>query len=534
VTTIEETSGDESGLAEASEAGSELVRRIEEEFDVNSLKFRGFHAWPRLRSKLVFAYSDGFYASPESSLKRYRTITAIESLTSIRKEISDRSVESARHLDADGKRHAGKAVAFLGSRPRRTMIEGRSWNILFDPLIVLAQEFGGDFVKLTVEAPDPADAHDSDLIRLDYDGMLDWLAALEAINDLLIAPPAHPREIPGLEAFRALLPPELRAKMSATAIVKDLTFIDRLAVVFRIYLERAMPPCVFISGQRRTNMAMTLAARQMGIPSIDIQHGAAIYGPTGYKWHSWLRMPDDGYELLPDYFWVWSESAADRIRAHANPSCPRHLPVVGGNPVLLREAGYRLPRGVGWRIRRAQKVLLVTLGLLDRDGLPDQLFAAIARSNPRWLWLVRLHPQDWSSFSRIETLRRRLRDGGINNVEIDVASSAPLPALFEVADWHVTPYSSSAVEATAFSLPTVFVHPLARSVFGHLLELDGFFYADSPEAILDRISDSPTSVEPLVRFDREEASELLRGLFTKRPIGSIPSQESHDVAAKAG
>jgi hypothetical protein len=519
---------DDIDFAKASEASGKLIRELESGFDVNSLTFRGIRIWPRLRSQLVFAHSDGFYSSNDAPLKRYGTLTAVDRLAGVPSDVVTHAQRDAHDLDAAAKSRIGRPLAFLGSQPRQTIVNGAAWNPLFDPLIGLASEAAPSFTKLVLQPFERARrrvVESAGMLAFDYDRLMTWLAKLESVHELCVAPPAHPRQIAGFEAFRAKLPKEIAENVSATAIVKDITFIERLAIVFRIFLERARPPCIFISGQRRVNMAMTLAARQLGIPTVDIQHGASSFSPVGYKWHSWSSIPHEGYELLPDYFWVWGERAADLIRAAPNPS-RYHKPLVGGHPALLEARRYSFPAQFASRLATASLRILVTLGPLDRDGLPDWLLQAISRADETWLWLLRMHPQNWNSRKDADELRTRLTAARVENYEVEVSSAAPLAALFPATDRHVTLYSSSAVEATAFGVPTIFAHPLGARIYGHLFKLDGFDYAIEPDEILALLSAAKKRVEPLVRLDRDAAAGLLRKL-----VAGLPPLEDADAPA---
>ena len=48
----------------------------------------------------------------------------------------------------------------------------------------------------------------------------------------------------------------------------------------------------------------------------------------------WNKLPEAGYELLPKFFWVWSEVEAQAIDNWNRIVKQWHQPYIGGNPWL--------------------------------------------------------------------------------------------------------------------------------------------------------------------------------------------------------
>jgi hypothetical protein len=46
---------------------------------------------------------------------------------------------------------------------------------------------------------------------------------------------------------------------------------------------------------------------------------------------NWSKLPSEGYELMPDYFWVWDENNKVNIVETMPDTSPYPKPIVGGN-----------------------------------------------------------------------------------------------------------------------------------------------------------------------------------------------------------
>ena len=104
--------------------------------------------------------------------------------------------------------------------------------------------------------------------------------------------------------------------------------------------------------------------------------------------------------------------------------------------------------------------------------------------------------------------KARLADKKIKNIEYKTATSAPLPSLLAEADWHVTPYSSAAYEASAYGVPTIFVHSFGTENHGYLAGMSGFFFESATDAILNLLGEKHQA-ESVVEKDIEKAKTIL-------------------------
>lgn len=243
-----------------------------------------------------------------------------------------------------------------------------------------------------------------------------------------------------------------------------------VAEVYRRVLEQVRPKAVFVvSYYSLEGMAINLACREMGIPSVDLQHG--IQGDLHAAYARWQKIPDDGFELLPEIFWVWDESDAATIRMWSGSANCRHRPVVGGN-LWMNEWRYGEGDIVAGYDRIMQDAIaatpgkhhaLVTLqtGLANEVSL-GELLSAVRGCQQNWRWWVRLHP---CMLDEREAVRAMLQKHGIQDAEIDLATDLPLYALLRFMDIHVTHSSSTVIEAELFGIPSIVTSSFGAEFF---------------------------------------------------------------------
>jgi len=231
------------------------------------------------------------------------------------------------------------------------------------------------------------------------------------------------------------------------------------------------------------------AASEVGILSADVQHGLQGHGHMAYC--GWDVAPPGGFAGVPDTFWNWGRQDAEGIRRN-NASWSEAL--VGGNGWLnIWRAGKKpeLQRELDAAkalVREADKVVLVTL----QQAVPwrDLVEQMVRRAPNGWLWLVRKHRGMRESPAEMES---DLHAAGQRNVNVVQATEMPLYALMSVCDWHVTGFSTCAMEALAFGCPTVLVHPSGREAYRDFIEKDVMHFAPEAGKAADIMLSRPAS-----------------------------------------
>ncbi|MEP7294596.1 MAG: hypothetical protein ABI702_00280 [Burkholderiales bacterium] len=439
---------------------------IQREFPVFDWQVAGVHVWPLARLRWIVgvwsqAFSTEVAGPPSVSAKRLSTVLR-----------GAQACASARRRDtrAEDRIGAQRDLVFLSDGVSFATLSERRFERFCDPLIEHAHRQG-----LSTQMWTPMHlylvprATPSRFVQ----PALDRANAMATIEARLRSPAVH---LPGWDALkqwlaaRALDTPALdRARLTRDAI--------RIRHVTRLYsswLRKVEPRAAFVVCYYSLEaMAFVRACRHLGIPVTDLQHGVQGEGHGAYA--GWGQVPAQADELLPDYFWVWSQWEADAITAGLDTArvC---RPVVGGNPWMdfWTLDGHPDTTAASASARSLldlageRPVVLVTLQFGLSDGLQlDPLRHLISLCGDQFAWWVRLHP---AMGERRDEVRTKI--GGMEGapVWLDQPSDLPLPALLRHARVHLTHSSSTVIEAACLGVPSIVTSESGRDLFGPYIE----------------------------------------------------------------
>ena len=184
--------------------------------------------------------------------------------------------------------------------------------------------------------------------------------------------------------------------------------------------------------------SVLLAANRLGLRSVDLQHG--VQGQNHMAYARWPKEIFSTSNFLPTHFYVWDENSKQTI-ARWKPETENIL--LGCNK---------------WFLDRAKKIsndlILLTLQPID-DFLPDYVIKIIQDYQGDKMWAIRLHPRQMGDMAKVE---ERLAKAGLSaKTEVKNASTVPLTSLLERTAIHTTYYSSVAIEASYYNIPTYFL-----------------------------------------------------------------------------
>lgn len=270
-------------------------------------------------------------------------------------------------------------------------------------------------------------------------------------------------------------------------------------------------------------MGLISACKKLNIITIDIQHGKQ--GKYHAMYSHWTKIPEEGYQLLPDYFWSWGQESRENIRRWHPKNCQHHQPIVGGNCWLghwINGKGYPLGSEIDnflSKLKEYDKVILITLQPFKKisDIIPDCLLQATLRSPSKWIWLIRLHPHQKS---RIEEIQDYLKQYKIKNFELEQSTYLPLYALLNYANKHITCWSSVCYEALLFGVPTVIIHPTGLELYKQYIDEGKFSYAETSSELLNKLNnyinkENLKEEKPYIETDLNIAEETLNFLVKK-------------------
>jgi glycosyltransferase involved in cell wall biosynthesis len=282
--------------------------------------------------------------------------------------------------------------------------------------------------------------------------------------------------------------------------IPDLSEIKRQVILIHAYsdffksrLRRIDPVLGFtVCYSSLMAMAFILACKELGIMSVELQHG--LQDDLHPAYGRWKRVPVSGYELLPSIFWCWGESEAMVISKWNSSVSQWHKSIVGGSPwVTLWKTGdsdfvSRYDQHVitlkNSHARSMHILLTLQTGLSGVNNI-DNIVQSIRTTQHSWRWWIRVHPTTTrKDRDRIKTL---LNDNGVWDMEVDNASTLPLYSLLRNVDVHITFSSATILEAISFGVPSVVTSEYGSEFFRDGIISGWVLEAYTPEQIVTAI-----------------------------------------------
>lgn len=485
---------------------------FEQNHDVNALLYGGSHVWPLIRIPAMYALyrkinpppikvtSKTAYHTP-SFFRRIVNATTLRNVYQVVQSL--RKIHSARESDV---------LVFTRLKNYTAQLDGKYHSFYVDPIIDLVDgHYSWQKWELSSLAhPDRMPRYrDTKFIQtrvLHLLRMASIVRGQRRQNDA----------IQGLDKFIGILNGELDIDLNADNIRQSVLYVSRLTDLFLILLKSIKPKAVFFKEYYDPQMmALIRACRMLDIKAVDIEHG---FNAHHSAYNYWTAIPEGGYDVLPDFFWVWGQNWADYITQSNSDAGKIHRPIVGGHRWLgqnLEEDVLKLPDDdFVHRIRRAEKVILATFSRIDTDdSIPEHFWDALRKSPPGWLWLLRLHPLH-SPEAAVEVFRNRVNETKVNH-EIDYSSSLPLPLLLKHSNYHVTMTSHAVFEALGMRVPSIILHELALTMYDSWIRDGTFAYTDTTSDLMYMLENSSVAVpdNSKIEVKRETALAVMRQII---------------------
>lgn len=444
-----------------------IMREYEQSHNVCSYRYLGYPAWPMLRHHLSSSISAQFNGTNQ---RARRDSNRLQFRRQIR--LAPQLGRSCLGYVRNPRVPLRCEAVLMTHSNRSQKIDGVSYNFLTAPLAELFEQRGIRSVFWQTGPPLPKNHQETWPIQ----GAL-WIQLRR-----------HLKSIP-----RAAAPPWFRELShwmkqiglfeTSDSLVYRMRRILAGEQVFRRWFQ--MSGASILMADMWCNWISTsaiLAAHACDMLAVDLQHGVLFEG--NYEYTGWFAACDEFQSMVPDYFWLWGQWARDTM-AHGNVLFRPEQLLAGGNPWLnmwkQRHALVSDAIDVASRLTRGhRKVGLLTL----QTGVPwrEQARDILRRTTDDWLWLIRLHRNMPGNPGRIE---RELREDGFANVDVVQASQQPLYALLQQADWHVTWWSSCAMEALAFTCPTLLLAEQGRDIYKRFINKGVMHYAADPDTIAE-------------------------------------------------
>ncbi len=251
-----------------------------------------------------------------------------------------------------------------------------------------------------------------------------------------------------------------------TKLIKIILSIKSWEKVYTKIIKRTNPRYV-ISLVYYSNAiyGLNLAARKLGVTSIDLQHGGLGKSHPAYYFS---KIPVEGYNILPDIFWVWSESSYKDINTWTNQTPNKVL--LGGNPWIkfLNQEKNRNEERVN-----NKPIILFTLQPIN-DIIPPYLYKVIEETKEEFEWWLRFHPRMKEEEKKY--VKDKFKDLGIlDNIVFEHSSTAPLPVVLNECNLHMSISSGSITEAAIMQRFSLILSETGINYYENLIK-DGWAY----------------------------------------------------------
>jgi hypothetical protein len=292
--------------------------------------------------------------------------------------------------------------------------------------------------------------------------------------------------------------------LSPFDIINDFFKIKTLASAFADVLTASGVKCVFHTRTyHEVSMALNMACKIAGIPSVDYQHG--LQGVYNYQ-YTYYHTDQHGYHLYPDFFWVWHKTNADVIRKWFGHT--PHQPVVGGNLFLKKikeKKGVVLSANFD-ELRdkaRGKKIALVAV-YPEGEIFPEVILNALQESPDSVFWLLRLHPtKNLPEF--VDPIEEHLLHRGLSNCEVRQASSMPVFDAIGMADCVVATVSTLLVEGLCFGKKGFTTSSIGQDIYKEYIERGEMTYTPDAQSLVRGILQCCTAQLQTTPYETDSA-----------------------------
>lgn len=416
---------------------------IENYYPVNDWVHRGYCLWPIIRIKLYNHFKKN--NKSKGGVEKGKKLCFIQKLLILLKSI----LELVRFIGVYGKYNN----IYCGAPSHRTKYDNFDYNRYFDHLIddgSILFEYGEEVLNSKVYK-DPSRVINLNSLIIVYKIYYKVFKKKFVYNVTAIS-----------DVSKVLESNNIKYYDLEESLLSDIKLIDFYISFWEVIFKILKPKKIFLLCYYTPLFyALNIVAHRLDIQTIDVQHG-----PQG-KYHlaygSWSSVPKYGYKSLPNQFHTWDKLSTIYINEWAK-NTTRHLAICFGNPWvqgwkkgIYKSSDYSYP----------SKLILYTLQPVENPFEP-YLLQTIKQTKDRWNWWFRFHPRQKHEKEIIKNLLAK--NGLLNFVNIDEATTLPLPEVLLNADIHITKFSGTAIEAMNIGKPTILIDKKGVENYSEFIE----------------------------------------------------------------
>lgn len=428
----------------------DLFTKWEQKYPVEKWKVREVHIWPILKKIIYFIlFRENQHQIFE---KGNRTLNFFKILFKKIPQIIF-AVYKLRTLGLKKSK-----FLFSGAPAHRVNWQNNEFNRYFDPIMDYLESKGENSYLLEYHKIDLDHVYKSNRVFNAVD-----LLPFFRVKDKINLKKLELHKIPGLESFLSELEKEtgLKQQIVIKMLLINVNAILQWANLYCYFIKKTNAKFIFgLCYYTNPIYGMNLAASKLGIKSLDMQHGLqGVFHPAYY----FKKVPSAGFNILPDYFWVWETSSNNNIADWTRNSI--HKAVLGGNPwidFINADKSLNKIKGI------EKPMILYTLQPL-KPMLADHLIELIKSTCKEYSWWLRLHPR--MTTMEISEIEKKLYKYKIKDqINIKEATDLPLPFLLNNCKLHISGSSGSIAEAALMQKPSLIVDELGVKSYKDLIE----------------------------------------------------------------
>jgi hypothetical protein len=462
-----------------------LIEKFEKFFNVESWVVNNLKIWPVLRIPLITIWEEKlFYSNEEYTKNRTSFSTVYRDVATLY-----RSLKSLTHGKRTNNVSRADVVVYGYDSGRRISYNNRDYSVFADAM----QSVLGK--NVVVRAIDWNRNRDTNPYNSNYDyTMFATISKYLAKAYGIFSYPSI-KNIPYQDVKEWCN----ENKVPSQGINKrDITRLYSQILIWKHYhkilLRLIRPQVVYIEDFYGTyGFGIIMACKEQQIKVYDLQHGVA-----GASYHraycNWTRHPKEGYQMMPDGYWCWNRQDQLAIQKWGAGIFTPPEVIVGGKLEKLIHDKQLVPTKrynddlKTLKSRLFSKIIVISI----QHEILSEIFIQLIKESPKnWLWCIRCHPSYGPSTELINLARKE------SNCEYLISSKLPAYSLLNIADCHVTLWSTFTLDAYYSGVPTVLLHKAAIDYFSYIIDDKHVQYSDSIVQSIKCISES-TSFSPII------------------------------------
>ena len=442
---------------------------IQNNTDVNSLKYKNIHIWPLVRLLLIDKLIN----------KREFFIPKIDSIEIIEKKLQNYQYQTDSLLQNIKSKNIEILINLNENYQHKIEINGRYYNRFVDSFY---DEYKN---KNNIKILAIRNTDNQKFVHKEAKIYIDQIANHTIRMEILSAFYHKKYNFKGFKNFYKKL-----RKMNIGIKKNEILYFFTVLMVYKKYytkIFKMLSPKKFVTYcyYEPRQMGAILAANKLNIKTIELQHG--YEHPYHYMNSYWTSIPKSGYKMLPKEFWVWEKEDAKKILFWSKKSI-YHTAKIKGN-TFLKHVKKIYDNYKDIAIEKAYPKnkfhILITLQLekwLDQKMIIDIINSF--KDNTFIMWHFKPHP-----IFDINLFEEKLKPYIINkNIEINTTKKKNIYQIAKYVDMHITYSSTVAYELKQLEkIRTIFLNEYMKNSTKY------FIISNKKKEIVDILKNSAKS-----------------------------------------